>query len=157
MFLDFANDIRLFILQTLFGHDIIVGAFGTYTLARWFDKGIDSFWRECPSVKSALMILILSFDDLLVAEVFHGIFVWAAHLHLFDEFLLPGDSCESLVLPCGKYVRHLVPRCLVGDIVEELVLIALAPVELGIVAVLASFRVQAYLIAKVYTRTTYSL
>jgi hypothetical protein len=81
------------------------------------------------------MILVLTIVDLLVAEILHGVFLRPTELHFLNEIFLTGDSCESLILPIHGVLVQSVIR-LIRDIVEELCLVILVPIDLGIEATL---------------------
>lgn len=103
LFFNFPNDIGLFVLKTLLAHDVVISTLDTnadlscgstssvFSSCTWLCEGVHTFGGKLASIESALVVLVLSVDDLFVAEVFHGVFLWSTHFHLFNEFLLASD------------------------------------------------------------------
>ena len=145
LFINLPHDISPFIIKALFGHNVIICPFDTYRCAflscgnllrLGLGKRVSPLWRKSHTpVESSLMILVLTIVDLLMAEILHGVFLRPTELHFLNEIFLPGDAGESLILPIhGVFVLGVIR--LIRDVVEELSLVILVPVDLCIEATL---------------------
>jgi hypothetical protein len=85
---NFPNNISPLIFEALLCHYIIICPLYTDSgsdFSSRLSERVSPFGREFATpVESTLVILILSVNDLLGPEVFHGVLNWTAHLHLFN-------------------------------------------------------------------------